>query len=72
VYLLVALQMLHVGDMAHVELPLAILLQQLGHEQVPEPIGQLPRLKRCRLSRDRDPDCWRTVRHRFRLGIECV
>jgi hypothetical protein len=29
----------------------------------------LPRLKRCRLSRDRDPDCLRTVHHRFRLGI---
>jgi len=61
--------MLHIGDMAHIELALAILLQQLGYEQVPEPIGQLPRLKRCRLPRDRDPDCLRTVHHRFRLGI---
>jgi hypothetical protein len=64
--------MLHVGDMAHVEFLVAVLLQQLGYEQVPEPIGQLPRLKGHGSSGDRDPDCLRTVRHRFRLGIECV
>ena len=59
--LLLALKMLHIGDMAHIELAPAILLQKLGYEQFPKPIGQLPRLKRCRLPRDRDPDCLRIV-----------